>query len=98
MAQKPFVYQEPFPMSHDTTEYYHLTSDYVRTETFDGHEMLVVEPEALRVLARQATHDNAFMLRREHNSMVAKILSDPATKYFLFLQKIRTFRLINPIS
>ncbi len=77
MAQKPFVYQEPFPMSHDTTEYYHLTSDYVRTETFDGHEMLVVEPEALRVLARQATHDNAFMLRREHNSMVAKILSDP---------------------
>ena len=64
-------------MSHDTTEYYHLTSDYVRTETFDGHEMLVVEPEALRVLARQATHDNAFMLRREHNSMVAKILSDP---------------------
>lgn len=77
MAQKPFVYQEPFPMSHETTEYYHLTSDYVRTETFDGHEMLVVEPEALRVLARQATHDNAFMLRREHNAMVAKILSDP---------------------
>ena len=39
--------------------------------------MLVVEPEALRVLARQATHDNAFMLRRRHNEMVAKILSDP---------------------
>ena len=39
--------------------------------------MLVVDPEALRVLTRQATHDNAFMLRREHNEMVAKILSDP---------------------
>lgn len=77
MAQKPFVYQEPFPMSPDTTEYYHLTSDYVKVENWGGHEILVVDPEALRVLARQATHDNSFMLRREHNAMVAKILSDP---------------------
>ncbi|MDE6192302.1 MAG: fumarate hydratase [Muribaculum sp.] len=77
MAQKPFVYQEPFPMSADTTEYYHLTSDYVKVENWNGHEMLVVDPEALRVLARNATHDNSFMLRREHNAMVAKILTDP---------------------
>ena len=77
MATKPFRYQEMFPMSADTTEYYHLTSDYVKTEDWNGHEMLVVDPEALTVLARQATHDNAFMLRREHNKMVAKILSDP---------------------
>lgn len=77
MAQKPFVYQEMFPMSPDTTEYYHLTSDYVKVENWNGNEMLVVDPEALRVLARQATHDNAFMLRREHNAMVAKILHDP---------------------
>ncbi len=77
MATKPFHYQKMFPLGPDTTEYYHLTSDYVRTENWGGHEFLVVEPEALTVLARQATHDNAFMLRREHNLMVAKILSDP---------------------
>ena len=77
MATKPFRYQEMFPMSADTTEYYLLTSDYVKTENWNGHEMLVVDPEALTVLARQATHDNAFMLRREHNEMVAKILHDP---------------------
>ena len=64
-------------MSADTTEYYHLTSDYVKVENWNGHEMLVVDPEALRVLARNATHDNSFMLRREHNAMVAKILTDP---------------------
>ena len=29
---KPFKYQEMFPMSKDTTEYYHLTSDYVKVE------------------------------------------------------------------
>ena len=77
MATKPFHYQEMFPLGPDTTEYYHLTSDYVKVENWNGHEMIVVDPEALRVLARQATHDNSFMLRREHNEMVAKILRDP---------------------
>lgn len=77
MATKPFKYQEMFPLGSDKTEYYLLTSDYVKVENWNGHEMLVVDPEALRVLTRQATHDNAFMLRREHNEMVAKILSDP---------------------
>ena len=77
MATKPFKYQEMFPMGKDTTEYYHLTSDYVKVEKCGEREVLVVDPEALTVLARQATHDNAFMLRREHNAMVAKILNDP---------------------
>lgn len=77
MATKPFKYQPMFPLGPDTTEYYHLTSDYVKVENWNGHEMLVVDPKALTVLARQATHDNAFMLRREHNEMVAKILRDP---------------------
>lgn len=77
MATKPFKYQEMFPIGKDTTEYYHLTSDYVKVEKFGDREILVVDPEALRVLARQATHDNSFMLRREHNQMVAKILHDP---------------------
>ncbi len=77
MATKPFKYQEMFPLSEDTTEYYHLTSDYVKVENWGGHDFLVVDPQALTVLANQATHDNAFMLRREHNEMVAKILKDP---------------------
>ncbi len=77
MATKPFKYQEMFPLGKDTTEYYLLTSDYVKVEKFGDKEMLVVDPEALTVLAQQATHDNAFMLRREHNEMVAKILHDP---------------------
>ena len=70
MATKPFKYQEMFPLGPDTTEYYHLTSDYVKVENWGGHEFLVVDPVALKVLARQATHDNACQ-------MVAKILADP---------------------
>ncbi len=76
MATKPFKYQPMFPLGPDTTEYYKLTSDYVKVENWGGHEFLVIDPEALTVLARACTHDNAFMLRREHNEMVAKILSD----------------------
>lgn len=77
MATKEFKYQEIFPLRGDTTEYYHLTSEYVHEEDFGGRKMLVVEPEALRTLARQAFHDIAFYLRPEHQEQVAKILSDP---------------------
>ena len=77
MATKEFKYQEMFPLREDTTEYYHLTSEYVHEEDFGGRKMLVVEPEALRTLARQAFHDIAFYLRPKHQEQVAKILSDP---------------------
>lgn len=77
MATKEFKYQEMFPLREDTTEYYHLTSEYVHEEDFGGRKMLVVEPEALRMVARQAFHDIAFYLRPGHQEQVAKILSDP---------------------
>lgn len=77
MATKEFKYQEMFPLREDATEYYHLTSEYVHEEDFGGRKMLVIEPEALRTLARQAFHDIAFYLRPEHQEQVAKILSDP---------------------
>ncbi len=77
MATKPFHYQEPFPLGPDTTEYQLITKDYVKVENWNGHEMLVVDPEALTVIANVASHNCSFILRREHNEMVAKILSDP---------------------
>ena len=45
--------------------------------TFEGKEIVKVSPEALTLLAQQAFHDVEFMLRREHNLQVAKILRDP---------------------
>ena len=77
MATKPFHYQEPFPLGPDKTEYKLITKDYVKTENWNGHEILVVDPEALTIIANVASHDCSFMLRREHNEMVAKILKDP---------------------
>lgn len=77
MATPPFKYQKPFPMGEDKTEYYLLTKDYVSVQQFGEQEMLVVEPEGLRELAKAAFHDVSFYLRPEHQEQVAKILSDP---------------------
>ena len=74
---KPFKFQETFPLGKEKTEYYLLTSDYVSTAEFNGKKMLVVEKEGLTILAQQAMRDASFLLRREHNEMVAKILQDP---------------------
>ncbi|ENA0622058.1 class I fumarate hydratase FumA [Enterobacter hormaechei] len=77
MSNKPFFYQKPFPLAHDDTEYYLLTKEHVSVAEFDGQEVLKVEPEALTLLAQQAFHDAAFMLRTSHQKQVAAILSDP---------------------
>jgi len=72
-----FKFHEMFPLGKDKTPYHLLTKDYVSTTQFEGQEVLKVNPEGLRLLAKQAMHDIAFMLRPEHNEQVAKILSDP---------------------
>jgi fumarate hydratase, class I len=71
-----FTYQEPFPFGKDETEYRLLTPDHVSVKEFDGREILVVEPEALRRIAREAFRDVSFLLRPEHLEKVAAILTD----------------------
>lgn len=78
MATIPeFKYAHMFQQGKDTTEYYLLTKDYVSVGDFEGKPMLKVAPEALTLLSRTAFCDVSFMLRREHNEQVAKILTDP---------------------
>ncbi|NTX71743.1 class I fumarate hydratase [Lelliottia amnigena] len=77
MSNKPFYYQNPFPLDHDDTEYYLLTKDHISVAEFAGQEILKVDPEALTLLAQQAFHDAAFMLRPSHQKQVAAILRDP---------------------
>ena len=72
-----FKYQKPFPLPQDKTQYRLLTKDHVKTQPLGDKEMLIVDPEGLRMLARQALHDVSFFLRTKHNEKVAKILTDP---------------------
>jgi len=72
-----FQYQELFEHSVDTTTYRKLASDYVSTTTFEGQDILKVQPEALTLLAREAMDDIAHLLRSSHLEQLAKILDDP---------------------
>ena len=72
-----FKYAPMFQLGEDTAEYYKLTSEGVSVGEFEGHEILKVTPGALTALSNAAFRDVNFLLRREHNEQVAKILSDP---------------------
>ncbi|ASY82305.1 class I fumarate hydratase FumA [Pectobacterium polaris] len=77
MSNKPFYYQDPFPLSKDDTEYRLLSTDFVSVAQFEGQDILKIDPAALTLLAQQAFHDASFMLRPAHQQQVADILHDP---------------------
>ena len=72
-----FSYQPIFEHGHDETPYRKLTDKHVSTAVFDGSEILVVEPEGLALLAREALDDVSHLLRPGHLAQLAKILEDP---------------------
>ncbi len=76
MSTKPFVYQDPFPLAHDDTEYYLLSKEHVSVAEFDGQQVLKgaagADPARSAGLPRRA-----FMLRVSHQQQVASILLDP---------------------
>jgi fumarate hydratase class I len=71
-----FFYQKPFPIQKDTTEYRLLTKDYVSTIEVDGRKILKVDPEGLRLLAKEAFSDVSFYLRPAHLEKLSSILAD----------------------
>ncbi len=77
MSAKPFHYQSPFPLEPDKTEYRLVSKEHVSVRNFGEHEILWIEPEALSLLANEATKDISFMLRPSHLAQVAAILDDP---------------------
>jgi fumarate hydratase class I len=77
MPTPAFQYQDPFPLAKDDTRYRLVTKEGVSTATFDGKEILRVDPSALVRLAREAMREVNFFLRPAHNEQVAKILADP---------------------
>ncbi|MCC5978342.1 MAG: fumarate hydratase [Salinarimonas sp.] len=66
-----------FPLGPDTTPYRKLTSEGVTVEKMGEREMIVVEPEALRLLAEQAMMDINHLLRPGHLAQLRQILEDP---------------------
>jgi len=72
-----FQYQDILPLGHDDTPYRLVTKEHVSTFDVGGKTFLKVEPEALRLLTREAMSDIAHLLRPGHLAQLAKILQDP---------------------
>ena len=71
-----FEYEKPFPLGPDPTRYRFLGNDGVSVQKLGDTEFLVIEPQVLTDLARQAMHDVSFYLRASHQESVARILTD----------------------
>jgi len=67
-----------FQTGADHTTWRLLTNDHVRVQSFQGQDVLCVDPAALTLLSAQAFHDINFFLRPAHLQQVAAILDDPA--------------------
>ena len=72
-----YVHHELLPLGEDETPYRLLTSDYISTGTFEGHEILKFDTAGLTMLADQAIRDSAHQLRPGHLAQLSKILDDP---------------------
>ncbi|MGN6625715.1 MAG: fumarate hydratase, partial [Tepidisphaeraceae bacterium] len=72
-----FTYEPTFQVRPDDTQYRKLSGDFVSTIDFNGRSMLHVQPEALRLLAKQAFSDINFYYRPAHLKKLAEELADP---------------------
>jgi fumarate hydratase class I len=73
----PFQFEKALQFSEDTTEYNHISSDFVSTIDVDGQKVLKIAPEALTLLSQKAFEEVSFKLRSKHLEKVAQILKDP---------------------
>jgi len=76
MPEKPFFYQDPFPIAADTTEYECISTEHVSMSEFEGKPILKIAPEALTLLSAEAIKAINFTLRPDHLAQVAAILDD----------------------
>lgn len=74
-----FQYQEMFPLGKDSTEYRLLTRDYVSIKSFEGKDVVQIEPEGLTLLAQTAFKDVSHLLRTRHLKQLKAIIDDSYT-------------------
>ncbi len=71
-----FIYQEPYPVGEDKTQYRLLTKEYVKVVECDGRKILKVDPKGLELLSKEAYADVSFYLRASHLQKLRDILDD----------------------
>lgn len=71
-----FIYEKPFQITKDDTEYRLISKDFVKTIEVDGRKILKVDPKGIELLAKEAIADVSFYLRHAHLKSLARILED----------------------
>lgn len=71
-----FHYSPLYQMGEDPTPYHLLTSDHVEAVETTDRQIVIVAPDGLRLLAREAMKDCSFFLRKAHLAQLAAILDD----------------------
>jgi len=71
-----FKFETMFSLGEDTTQYRLLTKEHVRIKEFEGKEVLMIEPQAITLLASQAFKDVAHLYRSEHLEKLRDIIDD----------------------
>jgi fumarate hydratase class I len=72
-----FIYEKPFQIENDPTNYRLLTNEFVKTTVTDGRKILKIDPKGLELLAKIAVSDLSFYMRTSHLEKLRKILDDP---------------------
>lgn len=72
-----FRFQDLFPLAPEETVYRRLTPDFVGTSSWEGREILRIDPEGLTELAYQAFTDVAHLYRPSHLRLLSRIFEDP---------------------
>ena len=87
-----FYYQPLFELGPDDTPYRQLTADGVTTVSVDGRELLTVDPDVLRLVARTAFDDISHLLRPAHLAQLRAVFDDPEASHndrFVVLELLR---------
>lgn len=72
-----FQYFPMYEKGKDQTEYKLISSDYVTSATFQGQEVLVIDPKALTLVAEECFKDVSHLLRTTHLEKLTRIMKDP---------------------
>ena len=72
-----FIYENPFQIQKDETDYRLVSSDYVQVVETGGRKILKVDPQGLELLAKEAIFDVSFLMRPSHLAKLKMILEDP---------------------
>ncbi len=87
-----FKYFPLYEKQKDHTEYKKISGDYVKVEKLGDKEVLMVDPQALVLLAEHALSDVSHLLRASHLEKLSNILKDPeasANDRFVALDLLR---------